>query len=270
MADTSTTFIILPLAQRSVSRQWTREQFSSRDACIAKIYAPDTPDSKENPQIVLFENGPSGQSLVFSPDGRLLGVSKPRSSIAAQAYDLHPDQYIPPPATREPETQKSSTGQVPSTVTSIARTLDELKRRQAIISDYADSLLGRVETKPLIGEQLPPRAVPGLLFDGYCTSIPLFDTKQERIWKCICTHLSHQEQALYFTPGEVQERLEKAQPEADTVDSVSIQQTLDLLVRLGLVVHVIIRDLATDTVERYYRLVTEQDQAEPLEESESR
>lgn len=270
VADQSTTFIILPLAQRSISQPWTVEQFSSRNECVAKLYAPDIPDFKEIPNIVLFENGQPGQFLVFSPDGRLLGVSKPRSAIVAPAYNLHPDQYIQPPTISEPESQEPSTEQVTSTETSVAKTLSEIKKRQAIIRDYADSLLGRVEMKPLIGEQLPPRVVPDLLSDGYCTSIPLFDTRQERIWKHICSHQSHQEQALYFTSDDVRKQLETAQPEANKADIVSIQQTLDLLVRLGLIIHVIIRNPGTDTVKRYYRLVTEQDQPAPVEESESR
>jgi len=270
VVDQNTTFIILPLAQKSVSQTGTAEQFSSRDECIEKLYAPDTPNFNEIPDPPLFRNGKSGQLLVFSPDGRLLGVSKTRLAIAEPEYNLHPDQYILAVETKEPESSELYPEKISSTGGPAGVALTEIKKRQAIIRDYADNLLGRVEMKPLIGEQLPPHIAPSLLSDGYCTFIPLFDTRQERIWKHICSHQSYQEQALYFTSDDLQEHLEAAQPDEDKVDSVSIQQTLDLLVRLGLIVHVIMRDPGTGTVKRYYRLVTEQDQPVPIKESESR
>jgi hypothetical protein len=94
-------------------------------------------------------------------------------------------------------------------------------------------------------------------------------TGQARIWEHIRSQQSHQEQALYFTSSDLQKQLEAAQPEADKVDMMSIQQTLDLLVRLGLVVHVIVRDPGTDTVKRFYRLVTGQYQPAQIEEGRS-
>jgi type I restriction enzyme M protein len=256
VAQQKTTFIALPLTDKEHSRPRI-QQFSSRSKCFSSLYEMSERDAETLPDVFLFRNGVDGQLLAFTPDGRLLGVSAYRTAIADEQYNLQPEHYIPE--------QQTTRREIPTAVT-----LSEIKKRQAIIKDYADNLLGRVEMKPLIGEQLPPRVAPGLLSDGYTTLIPLFDTRQERIWKHIRSQQSHQEQAMYFTSDDLQKQLETAQPDAGKVDIVSIQQMLDLLVRLGLIVHVIVRDPGTDTVKRYYRLATEQDQPAPIEESEPR
>lgn len=260
IADLQTTFITLPLAQKSVSLPDTEEQFASREECLAKVYAPETPDFSQISARILFRGGKSGQLLVFSPDGRLLGVSRPSVAIAESEYNLHPDQYIPRPTIRETESPEPSTELVTSTETSVAKTLSDLKKRQSIIRDYADNLLGQVEMRPLIGEQLPPRVASGLLSDGYCTLTSLLDARQERIWRHICSYQTHEDQAVHFTVETLQKQLETAQLGADKIDRVSMQQTLDLLVRLGLIVRVNVRGAGKEPVQPYYRLVTEQEQ----------
>lgn len=262
VAEQNSTFIILPLAQRSVSKPWADKQFSSRDECMKKIYAPETLNPEEVPDVFLFRDGRAEQMLVFSPDGRLLGVSKPREAIIMEAeYNLHPDRYLPQVEVREYESRELTTQQAALKEGSVAVALDEIKRRQAIIRDYADSLLGRVEMKPLVREQLPSRVIATQ--PNSFPFLPYFSKEQEDIWKHLLSHKQYQGYALYFTDKDLYNELGSA-----GIDFITVRQTLDLLLRLGLVLQVMVRGPGTETVGRYYRLVTEQDQPAPVKEGE--
>ncbi len=262
VADQNPTFIILPLAQRSVSKPWTDEQFSSRDECIKKIYAPETPNAEEVSDAFLFRDGRAEQMLVFSPDGRLLGISEPCRTIVEAEYNLHPDRYLPQVEVREFESPELPSEQIALKEGSVAAALDEIKRRQAIIRDYADNLLGRVEMKPLVKEQLPPRIIA--TNTSSFPLLPYLGKKQRDIWEHLLSHKQYQSYALYFRDKDLYNELSTT-----GIDFITIQQTLDLLIRLGLVVQVMVRGPGTETAGRYYRLVTEQDQPAPVKEDES-
>ncbi len=262
VADQNPTFIILLLAQRSVSKPWTDKQFSSRDECIKKIYAPETPDPREIPEVFLFRSGQAGQTLVFSSEGRLVGISEPRKTIVEAGYNLHPDRYLPQVEVREFESRELTSEQTALREMSAAVALDEIKRRQAIIRDYADNLLGRVEMKPLVREQLPPRIIA--TNTSSFPLLPYLGKKQRDIWEHLLSHKQYQSYALYFRDKDLYNELSTT-----GIDFIAIQQTLDLLIRLGLVVQVMVCGPGTETAGRYYRLVTEQDQPVSVKESES-
>ncbi|MFI5421954.1 MAG: N-6 DNA methylase, partial [Nitrososphaerales archaeon] len=248
VAQQQTTFIALLLTNKEYSRPRI-QQFSSRSKCFSSLYEISERDTETMPDVFLFRNGVGGQVLAFTPDGRLFGISEYRTAIADEQYNLQPEHYLP---------EQQTTGrEIPSAVT-----LSEIKKRQAIIKDYAENLLGRVEMKPLIGEHLPPRIIPTKSFP----LLSYLDKKQGAIWDHLLSQKSHQSNyALYFTHKDLYDELGTM-----GIDFITIQQTLDLLISHGLVVHVIVRDPGTGTVERYYRLATEQDQPVPIKESESR
>jgi hypothetical protein len=163
IAQQKTTFIAPPLTDKEHSRPRI-QQFPTNNRCFSSLsgISERNAETMPDPGVSLFTNGVSGQVLAFTSDGRLFGISVYSTTNADEHYNLQPEHYIPEPQTIRRE--------IPGTVI-----LSELKKRQAIIRDYADNLLGRVEMKPLIGKQLPPLVAPGLLTDGYSTLIPLFD-----------------------------------------------------------------------------------------------
>ena len=236
-AQQKAAFIALPLVEKEFSRGKI-QLFPSRDECFRALYKVKAREAENIPDVFLYRNGVSGQMFVFAPDGRLLGVSAHRTAIADAQYNLQPDYYIPGQQTVEREE-------------SVSIILSEIKRQQYVIVQYADNLLGRAETKPLVGEQLPPCITST---EGF-SLLSSLNTEQEHIWKHILGYKTHQSKyALYFTSQQLYDELRESE-----VDFITIQQTLDVLIRLGLIVQVIVHDPNTNIAGRYCRLATEQD-----------
>lgn len=179
----------------------------------------------------IFGRGTSGQMIAITPDGRLLGFTKLPREVADTNYELT-ERYRRIHA--EPVTKEGTT----------ATTLQDIHTRQLIIERYVDNLLGQLEVKNIVGQPLPP---PLLALDDF-PLVANLDTPQRELWDYIVTTFTIDDTyALYFLPAHLPDY---------TQQRVHIEQTLQLLERLGLIVQVTIRQPQDDKVISCYRRVT--------------
>jgi hypothetical protein len=201
----------------------------------------------------IFGQGRADQTIAITADGRLLGFTKTREEIGEAEYTLSDDSHWRRHA--EPVQE----------ISSVAQMLQEIRKNQRHINDYAENLQGQVEFKQILAEPLPPKL---LALDQFPLTTFL-GTEQERIWKKICWEVppvdQHSPESNYAWPFTLDDFLKKAQneeaddggEEARNGDEkpVTVEQTLQLLERLGLIVQVAPSTSST----RYYRRVTELD-----------
>lgn len=187
----------------------------------------------------IFQDGLPMQKIVIAQDGRLLGITQPRSRIEAPNYWLQPERYIPLP-------------EVTFATDSPVKLLDKLQKDQSLIARYVNSLLGQLEVKPITNQELPPS-----LYNGLNTSlIKSLGPEQQAIWEIIetLTELQADEEkcyALYFVPGQLYNERGLSDK-----SKLHVQQTLDLFVRIGLLVHVLVKLPEKDFPITCYRRVT--------------
>ena len=184
----------------------------------------------------IFQDGLPGQKIVIAQDGRLLGITQPRSRIEAPNYWLQPERYILLP-------------EVTFATDSPVKLLDKVQKDQSLIARYVDSLLGQLEVKPIISQELPPS-----LHNRLNTSlIKSLGPGQQTIWESIetLTELQADEgkcYTLYFVPDQLYNE--------SKLSKLHVQQTLDLFVRIGLLVHVLVKLPEKENPISCYRRVT--------------
>lgn len=195
----------------------------------------------------IYQDGFPGQKIVISQDGRLLGITQLRSSIKAPDYWLQPERYIPLP-------------EVTFSTDSPVKLLSKLQQDQHLIARYVDNLLGQLEAKPIAGKELPAP-----LYDGLNSSlIQALGPEQREIWKFIEQQTLTEQQvggekryALYFMPHQLYN-----DQKLSNKNELHIQQTLDLLVRIGLLTRVLVKLPERESPLLCYRRITVLDIAE--------
>jgi hypothetical protein len=248
--------IILLAAQRTDAGrvQEQAEAFTDRQKALNKLsnllQTQNTPDMRQGLQI--FKDGRPSQKLVIRYDGRLLGITQPRSVLEQGNWDLQPARYVPLPDeildTRSPVT-----------------ILSEIQQSQNLVTRYVDSLLGQLEVRAVVGEELPPRvhAVEDI------TMLRALGADQRKVWDVILKQTDTESHALYFTPEYIEEQLHPASDINETSSRIHVQQTLNLLERMGLVSRVLVAGQQGDRPFICYRRITTLDIADLQAESES-
>ena len=173
----------------------------------------------ETESTLIFSGGKAGQMIALTTDGHLLGFTKTSEEIAEATYRLTDSTY-------------RDVHQAPvSTQRSVAQSLQQIGIRQRIIVAYSENLLGQLEIKSLLKEDLPPP-----LLD--ITTFPLLDyldAEQQAIWDELREKkIDEHNHALHFT-------VEGISGYDDRRKRVKIDQTLQLLEALGLIVQVSIK-----------------------------
>jgi len=216
---------------------------------LARLY----PGVKEKdiplPTILLAEDA-YGEALAIAPGDQVLGVAIAAQGIIDREYGLQPKDYVKTPGAER-------------IIEPPAVLLGRVHKTQYTFLAQIDGLLGRLELKPITGQQLPSplrdevKPLPGL------------SREQERIWDLICT-ISEQHQALngLFTLEDVQLQETDSQEKREAT-----RLTFDLFERMGVIVPVTIVDPnkheSLGTI--FYKRVTERDiweETEPDHEGE--
>ncbi|GHO96275.1 hypothetical protein KSF_063230 [Reticulibacter mediterranei] len=221
--------------------------------------------------VILFASNTPGQTVAILADGRLLGCTRTVEAIQTGNYNIRPVDYFNDLVQRQvlsdaqlQKTQQPTSQRVQPEVdesgvetrSDIAESLGEegsaldslntIKRLHNQIRQRADYLLGQLETRPFV--DLPPRVC-----DLSSLTLPHhLGNQQDTIWKAIKQFVDPEGHALYFTQYQLLQKLEEK-------DVVKVQHTLEILTRMGVLVHVHINHSDKGVV-NCYRLPTEHDQ----------
>ncbi len=193
----------------------------------------------------IYNNGFTKQKIVIAFDGRILGLTLPRQGVDED--DIQPEHYI------QAREKAFSTRQP-------AETLEKIRQDQQLISRILTNLSGQLEVKPVVAANLPP-----LLHERVDSKIAEALGKQQQfLWQWIRIQYTHDQKkyALYFTAKDILHDL------IPTGDSAKIQDTLDLLVCMGLLVRVLVTDKKTKRTLPYYRMPTQLDTTDLSRERE--
>lgn len=183
----------------------------------------------------------SGNQTVEIDKVRLLGVAVQRDSIQEPVYDLRPERYVG-------KQQESRSTDSP------AKLLANIYKNQQKLLQHIDSLFSRLELPPISDqEELPSRLI----------EIEPFGTlsrEQQEVWEQVRKeteparndHSDEYLTAVHFTP-------EKLSTISSEEVSDTTHLTLELLERMGVIVHVTIADPNTSEPVALYRRVTERD-----------
>src|SRR5579883_1440492 len=92
----------------------------------------------------VFREGQAGQKIAIRTDGRVLGVTQPRFVLEEGHSELQPARYVQLP-------DEIGDARPPVEI------LSEIQRSQNLVSRHIDNLLGQLEVRAVVGEELPPR-----------------------------------------------------------------------------------------------------------------
>lgn len=197
-----------------------------------RTFFPSIWDDEELPNgSYVFGGGVAGQIIAITQEGMLLGFTKSREELIAADYSFS-DIYWKQHAI------------LPSEINDAAKMLQKIRENQSNINNQAESLQGQLAVKHLLTRSMTPE----LLAIEQNPFLALLGAKQRDIWDRIYQQVLPVGQtgatARHFQPEELflNENLR------------DVQQTLQLLERLGLIVQVTLSDS-----KRYYRRVTELD-----------
>jgi hypothetical protein len=217
-------------------------EVSDRDTLLSQRYRLRRQDP--SPGTMLFRGDTPRQAIALSIDGRLLGVTVARSVLRTHAYDLRPEQYVKLPEASTP-------------AASPAILLAAIRRNQREFQQQIDHLLSRLDLAPIAEQTLPS---PLLTQDGKAVEpFGVLSREQRAVWERVRKKVqavpdaaTPYDTAVLFTPDEVN-------PGSETEVSETTRATLELLVRMGVIVPVTIADPNTGEPVAFYRRVTERD-----------
>lgn len=235
--ERETTYTVL-----SLTLEPTIEIFAKQNevrAYLQKVYGQEKTGDLPKGQHI-YQDGLPQQRIAIAQDGRLLGVTLASSQIEAPSFWLQPERYIPLP-------------EVAFSTDSPVKVLSKIQQDQQLIIHYVDHLLGQLEVRAVTDKVLPPqvRSVSE-------SQIQSLGKEQQGIWELIKQKTVVERQkdekkhyALYFTLDQLykDERL-------SLQSKLHLQQTLDLFVRMGLLIPVLIKLPGQEKTYACYRQAT--------------
>ncbi|WP_166173103.1 HsdM family class I SAM-dependent methyltransferase [Rubrobacter tropicus] len=205
---------------------------------IQRLYKPKSTDPNPGTSL-FFKRADPVRAVAFTTGGRALGVAIPSSSTGPPQHELRPSRFVG----GEEETHHAG---------SPTQLLSDIYKNQRLLVRHVDNLLGRLELRPIAGQEGPAPLL------GDAVPFGRLSPGQEAVWRRVRDRFENlgdegQEKAALFTLEEV-DGVEPA-----TVASDITRLTVGLLERMGIVMPVTVTDPSTGNSAAFYRLVTEKD-----------
>jgi hypothetical protein len=241
--DESTNWLILNLHDKKIKKIPNLKKY------LNKTYKRSTKESIPHERLPI--DGKISTDILLDESGRFLGASAFGSSIEAKKYDLRPENYV---KTIEEERPLQSP----------ASLLAEIRKNQKELITRIDNLLGHLDVPPIAKEKIPP----SIWSDGKenIQAFGMLSEDQKKIWQIISSKQQKfdDQDETYMIPTHFSLDDIKAEVNQESIDSLN--NTLELFEKMGLIIPVNLKTSESDEVLSYYRLVCEKDRWQSIDE----